>query len=116
MKYIFVLLLLFSACSTFSTKRPIAGDDTGFVAITLYKPVPDSGIFASPGKIPILMSSPNIMDYVLISVSDYLELAALIQSCQIWNRRMFTDYCTAAKAPIPTIPLLNTSQIPVPPN
>lgn len=83
------------------------GDQLGGVTwdgVRTYKPVLSSRAFLSADQKSVAFESPALMDYVLLSVQDYLELAALIQAGVIWNRKQFFDYLKQAQQPPPGNP------------
>ena len=89
--YLFLMILLtsnlFIGCSTTMPKQ----GENGWDGIKLFKPVPDQQIFIADDKTEIKYLEVT-KEYVLLSVNDYLEICALLESAVIWNRKMFFDY------------------------
>jgi len=90
--FLFLIILLISNLLLIgcSTTKPKQGEN-GWDGIKLYKPIPEQQKFIAADKTEIkYMAITN--QYLLISVNDYLEICALIESAVLWNKKMFFNY------------------------
>jgi hypothetical protein len=87
-------LIIITAClfivSGCSTTKPVQGE-SGWDGIKLYKPIPDKELFIAADKSTIKYTEID-SKYILMSVEDYLEICALLESAVFWNKKIFFEY------------------------